>query len=308
MGEGRAIKYVVLDFDGTFTEVEREGEPFTRAYQEYLADLIGKDEDLVRDVWNVADRRVRGEPHRYGGFEEGGKIVAPPCDPYLRANAIAKILCQRFGVLRNPQVRNDVLQSVFRLAYKKTSCCFRAGAGDVLDTLLGMEGMTVAIVTNASPGAVLEKLGRLELKNRTDTRPVLVGEAHKFGLSATAPEPLGVLPDAQARTLGAWSARYDRIPSELAFPDLPRPIHLRRGSYFRALRDHVWKDDLEGPERTLVCGDIYELDLALPAALAARVHLVTRQDTPAHEVAIVERLERGGVSADLAGVLQRLGT
>jgi hypothetical protein len=85
-------------------------------------------------------------------------------------------------------------------------------------------------------------------------------------------------------------------------PGLPRSIPLRRANYFRALRDEVWKEDLEGPSRTLVCGDVFELDLALPAALGARVHLVTREDTPPHEVAAVEAQPRGSASQDLASV------
>src|SRR5581483_6207806 len=114
------FRYVVLDFDGTFTQVEREAEPFLRAYQEYLADVLGKDEDLVVDLWKIAEQRVRSEPQRFGGFEENGRIVAPPSDPYLRANAVARILCHRFNVLRNPLVRTETLQGIFRLAYRST--------------------------------------------------------------------------------------------------------------------------------------------------------------------------------------------
>jgi FMN phosphatase YigB (HAD superfamily) len=307
MNAARDVKYVVLDFDGTFTDVEKEGSPFTRAFQEYFSDLIGKDEDLVRDVWRIAEKRVRAEPDRFGGFEESARIVAPPSDPYLRANAVARILCQRFQVLRNPQLRNDVIQSVFRMAYRQTGTSFQDAAASVLDELLGRKGITVAIVTNSSRPAVLEKLGRLDLKNRTETNPLVVGDAHKFGVLAQSPEPLGRLPELQTDQLPVWKALYERIPEELVAPGLSRPIYLRRGSYFRVLRDHVWKEDTAGPARTLVCGDIYELDLALPAALDAHVHLVTREDTPRHEIDIVGALERGGVSADLRGVLERLG-
>ncbi len=298
--------HVVLDFDGTFTQVEREAEPFLRAYQEYLADVLGKDADLVLDLWKIAEQRVRSEPQRYGGFEDNGRIVAPPSDPYLRANAVARILCHRFNVLRNPVVRTETLQGVFRLAYRNTATCFREDAAAVLDELLALEGVKVAIVTNATASVVLEKLDRLGLKNRKEGRPVVVGDAYKFGLTAEAPPPLRVLPDRQQRALGSWSERFQDLPSELAAPSLPRPILLRRGGYFRALRDEVWEDDLDAPSRTLVAGDIFELDLAMPSALGAHVHLLSREETPGYEVAAVSALERGAVSSDLRAIVDRV--
>lgn len=299
------LAYVVLDFDGTFTDVDREALPFTRAFQEHFADVLGKDEDLVRDVWRIAERKVRDEPERFGGFEEGGKIVAPPSDPYLRANAIARILCQRFQVLKIPHLRNEVIQTVFRLAYRQSGTFFQPDAASVLDELLARPELTVAVITNAAPAPVLDKLAKLRLEHRTPLRPLVVGEAHKFGILSRAPEPVGQT--VPAARLASWNEVYERVPEEQRVPGLSRPIHLRRGHYFRVLRDHVWKDDLEGPSRTLVCGDVYELDLVLPAALGSSVHLVQRADTPPHEVDAVKALARGGVSSDLGGLLRRLG-
>jgi FMN phosphatase YigB (HAD superfamily) len=301
-----AFRYVVLDFDGTFTEVEREAQPFLRAYQEYLADVLGKDEDLVLDLWKIAEQRVRSEPHRFGGFEENGRIVAPPSDPYLRANAVARILCHRFNVLKNPLVRTETLQAIFRLAYKNTATSFRADAAAVLDALLAIEGVTVAFVTNATASVVVEKLDRLGLATRGERRPIVVGDAYKFGIGNEPLPPLRVLPERQQRTLAEWNARFARVPEQLAAKYLPRPILLRRPAYFRALRDDVWGDDLAGPERTLVVGDVFELDLAFPAALGAHVHIVTREETPEYELEAVLANERGAASPDLKGLLERV--
>ena len=300
------FRYVVLDFDGTFTQVEREAEPFLRAYQEYLADVLGKDEDLVLDLWKIAEQRVRSEPQRFGGFEENGRIVAPPSDPYLRANAVARVLCHRFGVLRNPLVRTETLHAIFRLAYRNTATCFRDDAASALDDLLALDDVTVAFVTNATASVVLEKLQRLGLRNRREGRPIVVGDTYKFGLSSEAPPPGRALSDRQQRALGAWSVRFASLPAEIAAPYLPRPIPLRRGSYFRALRDDVWLDDLAAPEQTIVCGDVFELDLALPSALGAHVHLLTRDETPDYELAAVGALERGSSSADLGALVERV--
>jgi hypothetical protein len=49
----------------------------------------------------------------------------------------------------------------------------------------------------------------------------------------------------------------------------------------------------------VVVGDIFELDLALPLALGARVGLATGARTPPYEVAFVENHPRGRVLTSL---------
>ena len=87
-------------------------------------------------------------------------------------------------------------------------------------------------------------------------------------------------------------------------PGLERPLYLRRGLYFEVL-SAIWSATGASPEGTFVCGDIFELDLALPAALGARVHLVGRSSTPEWERSAVERA--GGSYSDvLSGLLERI--
>jgi hypothetical protein len=76
---------------------------------------------------------------------------------------------------------------------------------------------------------------------------------------------------------------FDRLAASEASPAFMRPIYLRRGYYFNALCDalHQLKGDLSAStalpfDEVMVCGDIYELDLALPKALGAHVHLIER--------------------------------
>ena len=51
------VDTVVLDFDGTFTDVEIEAAPFTAAYRSDLEDLLGR-EAQAHEVWpaRIADR------------------------------------------------------------------------------------------------------------------------------------------------------------------------------------------------------------------------------------------------------------
>ena len=100
--------------------------------------------------------------------------------------------------------------------------------------------------------------------------------------------------------------RFLQIPAERHVPGLPRSVLLRRGRYYEALR-RLWADSATTPERTLVCGDIYELDLALPDALGASIHLVLRKNVLEYERRAIEAAgPRGSMSDELSGVLDRL--
>jgi hypothetical protein len=56
-----------------------------------------------------------------------------------------------------------------------------------------------------------------------------------------------------------------------------------------------------------VAGDIYELDLALPAVLGAHVQLVARDNVLPYELKAMELLgPRGGADRSLRAILPRL--
>jgi hypothetical protein len=70
----------------------------------------------------------------------------------------------------------------------------------------------------------------------------------------------------------------------------------------------VWGDDPKAPEATLFCGDIWELDLAMPAALGFQTHLITRGAPPyaTHDYELKAANKLGTVSTDLNGLLERV--
>jgi hypothetical protein len=99
---------------------------------------------------------------------------------------------------------------------------------------------------------------------------------------------------------------WDGVPKELVVPGLSsRNVLLRRHRYhdrLKALLDELgatWAD-------LTVVGDIFELDLALPLALGAKVVLVQSPHTPPYETAFVASHERGMVCTDLRDVLRLL--
>jgi hypothetical protein len=56
-----------------------------------------------------------------------------------------------------------------------------------------------------------------------------------------------------------------------------------------------------------VVGDLFELDLALPLALGARVGLVVSPHTPRYEIDFVGSQERARVLNGLPGILELAG-
>jgi len=159
---------------------------------------------------------------------------------------------------------------------------FRPDALEVAEKALE-QGVPVYVVSNSRTDNVVAKLERLssDLLARLEVR----GDARKFHLvEPSTPDP-----------------RFDAVPAVLELEGLPREIYLRRGRYFDALRA-IWEATGTTPERTLVAGDIFELDLALPAALGATVHLVGREDTPEWERRAAA--QGGSFSTELSGVLQ----
>ena len=281
-----SIKTLVLDFDGTFTDIEAEAVPFQPAFLAGVADLLGRD---VRADWIREKEAIERAPEQYGWVFEG-KVVAPAsADPYLLATAIVQGIFDGQALLRNPKVRTEITQALYRLAYEQTLTAFRPEAGAVLRAAFQQKDLGVFVVTNSDTAAVLRKLEKLlgsEMPAGFEGR--VRGNAKKFWVTPSeTSDPLFARLDETQRVQG-----------------LPRPVYLRRGKYYDTLA-RIWKETGTTPQETLVCGDIYELDLALPAALGARVALVERPTVLAYERAAVKAVG-GHLLPSLAGLLSLL--
>lgn len=276
-----SIECVVLDFDGTFTLVDEEAQPFVEAFVRGLADHLGRD---VAHDWQRAERTIAEAPDRHG-WEHDGAIVAPAhADPYVRCTTIGQILLSEAGLPLGQ--RTEILQGLYRACYPLARTVFRPEAKLVVEALVA-SGIPVFVVTNSQTEHVRAKIDAL---GATGASAIQVrGEARKFVLyEPDEPHPL-----------------FAALPDRLALAGLSRPIWLRRGYYFDVLR-RIWEQTGTGPETTMVCGDIFELDLAMPAQLGARVHLVARPGTPEYERRAVRGIPGGSTSADLAGLLLQM--
>jgi hypothetical protein len=277
------VTVLVLDFDGTMTDAEAEGRPFTEGYLEDLCALVGRPADDPEILGMAAE--VEGElanapaSHPYVWM---GRAVAPATvDPYLRIVPIAHRVLDKFGVLSGPNDRGRLLAGVlFKYNYAKTlgHPVFRANAGTILREL---GGSPTWIVTNSDTHAVASKVAALdrETPGVAWLTSRVRGYARKFEVD------------------DAWT----HAASELAIPGLNRPVLLRRRAYFETLCS-VLEEANATFEDLVVCGDIFELDLALPLSLGARIALVASARTPSYERDFVAAHPRGRVIEDLAEI------
>jgi len=276
------FRCILLDFDGTFTLAEEEGAPFVAVYRRALAARLGRE---IAGEWDRVEALVRERPTEFGWlFAE--KLVAPGnADPYIRSTTVARMLMDEFGAYPDATERDEVLNALYHESYPHSATVFRAGARQVLEELLARKA-PVYVVTNSDTQAVTKKIERL--LDGSPKKPIVRGNAKKAYIVDPKPN----------------DDRFRRVPETQILPGLSRPIYLRRGRYYEVLRQ-IWNETSTQPEETLMVGDIYELDLALPYQLGSGIHLVTGAPTPKYEQDFVISDDRGEVSAGLERVLER---
>jgi hypothetical protein len=274
---------LVLDFDGTMTDAEREGRPFRDGYLEDLCALVGRptDDPEIAAIAAEVEGELLAAPASHPFLWMGRAVAPATVDPYLRMVPIAHRILDRFGAMPGATDRGRLLGGVlYKYNYAKTlgHPAFRDGAGAALTALAGT---ATWIVTNSDTHAVAGKVAALD---RTTPGVAWLtsrvrGFARKFDLD------------------DSWTG----APAELTVPGLDRPVLLRRRTYHDIIQTLL---DAEGATFAdlVVVGDIFELDLAMPLALGARIGLVAGAHTPAYERAFVAGHPRGRIIEDLREV------
>jgi FMN phosphatase YigB (HAD superfamily) len=282
-----SIECILLDFDGTFTRVDDEAAPFVRGFREELEQSVGA---ALAESWDQVANDVLSEPDKFG-WENDGRIVAPAhADPYILATTVGQVLLERAGIRERAQ-RTEILQGLYASNYPKSDIVFRSDAKRVVEAVLST-GRPVYVITNSKTEHVIEKIRKLA--PRGGEHLVVRGDAKKFVIAE---------PDRAPKE--EWAERWAALPESITVAGLARPVYLRRGHYFDAIR-RVLEETGVAPEQAIVCGDIWELDLAMPAAMGLRTHLVARPATPEHERHAVRSTPFGTVSSELTGLLEQL--
>lgn len=279
------IEYVVFDFDGTCTRVEDIHEGFLESYRA----LVG----ASPNDWRRACEAVRAASPVAGWTLQGAPSSAPAAaDCYILAGEAAGFLV-RAGAIAKPG------PDTFAAAARDNAAPFRA---DFKDTLAAVAARVphVAFISNTDTKVVAGRLDA-ELVSHPALRAKIQvhGNATKYLVRELAFEITSPL-----------RAHFDALPATEP-ADLARPVYLRRGAYFEALLK-FWESVGAPPDpatlaSTLVIGDIYELDLAMPKALGMQCHLITRArpyDTYTYELEAVKHA--AWMSEQLADVVGRL--
>ncbi len=281
------IECLIVDFDGTLTDAERHAPDFHQATRAEIALILGVDLRTVESWWAEAEAFLRSVPIETGWEDHGNIVVPVRADPYFFANALAKRIIELHST-KEELVLNakEIVFQIHKTSYERVKPPFRPQVKSVLKKAVNSK-KHIYVVTNSIGNSVARQLDGLGLGCREQI--VVRGGAQKF---VVAP-PL--------KPAKAFSA----IPDSIRVAGLDRPVLLKRGRYFDILRD-IWDETHTTPSSTLVCGDIFELDLAMPAALGTCIHLVARPTTLAHERQAALHTPCGGADDNLAAILDRL--
>jgi hypothetical protein len=282
------IKHVILDFDGTCTQIP---EIFEDYLDRFLSGLIKAGFNFSPTEWRDAQALVRQYSPETGWMLAGCPAAPVAADPYILADEAVKLIVR---------MQKDVrpLPNVHAEAYVAAEAPWRAEALKTF-TLLIERGVQIHFVSNSGSAYITGRVAQL-MSTRQDllSSISIQSDAGKFRICELSWPDQGAVSKESAKKFTALPAATEGA--------LQRPIYLRRGAYFEAI-NKVLAGDLGLLSNTLFCGDVWEMDLAMPYALGARVHLLDRAEPfptyPYELQAIAACGARGKRSADLSGLL-----
>lgn len=274
------IELVVLDFDGTVTEIKKEGKPFTSGYKDDVSAALDMELLEFRKKWKAAQRKVRRNPVEYGWEIDGIMVTHALVDPIIYTQTVAGVVMDDAGFLLDQEERKAFLKKIFEDNYPKTGAFFRQGVDDFLHIV--KSAFDLCIVTNSRTNHVVDKIK--ELPSDHSDIPIY-GNALKF-----IPTP-------------DWT----EVPEYVEDNGFIRPVFLRRKRYWDVLQKIMDKRNLIS-EQVAVVGDIYEMDLALPEYKGMNIILAPNSMTPDFEIETVNASPLGYVAKDLDAVIGHLET
>lgn len=246
----------------------------------------------TKEEWDGALAAVRAASP-FAGWTQGGTPSAPAAaDPFIFSGEAIAYIARKRGL-------SPPYPDAYPTAYAAAIAPLRPELRSVLEAA-DQRGIAIHFVSNASTRKISGRLNDLFADAPALLAKIKIqGDAGKFNIADPAWDS-DPLPAAMIR-------KFKTIPVAVEGKNaggLPRPIYLRRGSYLRAL-SKVWQGNPKKAATTLVCGDVWELDLAMPAQLGCKVHLIERAppfDTYRYERTCLKNA-KGTSSRDLNGLL-----
>jgi|SRR3989344_1724545 len=262
---------IILDFDGTITDVGQEAKPYILYHAEEFSRRTNVPIEKINILREVIKTEVLENPKE--GWLNNGRIVAPACaDPYVMESTISRKLFDKLKEENEdyilPANTDEFLSELFHVCSTRVNDVFREGSRNFLDHIINNN--SVVIVTNSKEEKVIKKVERLT--EGKYTIPVY-GNAKKYCLEEN----------------------LDGVLESTHPEEFPRPVFLRRGSYYGVLKKLEQEKSFH-PKNTIVIGDIYELDLALPHHLGYKVALLETEFTPEYEKRFLKRADNSHIA------------
>jgi phosphoglycolate phosphatase-like HAD superfamily hydrolase len=305
MDRSSRIKQVVLDFDGTCTQVPEIFraylENYLKGFRAFFTDeikrmkLAGGDK-LTASDWENALSEVRCHSPKAGWTLAGCPSAPAAADPYILADESAKLILRRRGI-----AFPTIPFTVGRAAYESCVAPWRPEVPDVFAKLISA-GIKLHIVSNSSSAFIAGRLKDLFGADSSLMQEINVqSDAGKFRVTELTWEDSSVFTQEARNRFASLPVACSKSSVELG-----RPLYLRRGTYFEAIHK-VIRGNWDELATTLFCGDIWEMDLAMPFALGGCVQLIERampfETYPYEKQLLQECGERGRFSQDLSGLL-----
>jgi hypothetical protein len=292
------LAHIILDFDGTCTQIP----PIFEAYLDlYRKGLNESGLNVTLSEWRDAQAIVRQHSPKAGWTLAGCPSAPAAADPYILADEAVRLILRRRGATTPVPIP----PTVHAQAYDTALAPWREEARDTFSHLVE-RGVHLHFVSNSSTAFISGRLRDLF----GDRNPVAAKISVQSGAGKFRICELNW--DDQAAVSVEAKRRFQVLPvayGEKPLPETERPIYLRRGAYFEAI-NRVLAGDFDALTNSVFCGDIWEMDLSMPYALGAKVHLLDRAapfDTYSYERrALVGYGDRGKMSADLSGLLDWL--
>lgn len=273
---------VIFDFDGTLTDPDSAAARFRSTFFE----SVGLHSSVAADRWRRALEAIDATTIEPDVSLDGVAVARSDADPWLLATGVARAALAAAGV--GPEAIEAAIREGFHRAYASSPCAFRPGVGALLDGLA--RRCTLAVVSNSPPDRVRARLAESGADAKTLDALLVVGGAQKFALIASE---------------SAHGSQWRRaIGASRVWEGAPRPVALGRGRYLDAIAA-VCAQAACTPGELVVCGDVFELDLAVPIALGARACMVAHSGARPWERTAVER-HGGAVFIDRAPALDAL--
>ena len=280
-----------MDFDGTCTQIPEIYKLFMAQYLDGLNKTVFTDSPVMMQEWVEAQSLVRSHSPQAAWTFTFTPAAPAAADPYIFSSECAKFLLRKKGITK------EVPGEVFGNASTANPAPWRNEARSVFETILN-QNIRLTFISNTNSATITDRLKTLLSVKDLPNGLSVKSSAEKYKITELVFD---------SKIPADLQKQFQQLPPVHAHTQIGRPVYMRRGMYFEAICA-AFNNDLSRLPTTVFCGDIWEMDLAMPYQLGANINLVERAspfDTYEYEYkASLADPKRGKVSNDLTGLLE----